>query len=225
MHTHRSRRGMTLIEVVVASAVFSIVLLALAGVVRSSGDTSSLVHAQTAAQLRAEDALRIVRDQLRRAGEGGQSDLQVDPAPTAPGAVWEISYRVLQDGQLFDPAATDPYATLPWSADRFVLRFERSEDPANGLDDDGDLVIDDGHVALYRRPATGPDQLVAVLAKDLADFRVERQIDVRPRLHLEVEVQKVPHAAVRNIQDVTAVRAGGGPRVTHTADIWLTLPN
>ena len=116
-------------------------------------------------------------------------------------------------------------ATIPWSVDRYVLRFERTEDPANGLDDDGDMVVDDGQVALYRRPATGPDELVAVLAKDLADFRIERQIDVRPRLHLVVEVQKVPLAAIRNIEDVTAARAGNGPRVSHTADIWLTLPN
>jgi prepilin-type N-terminal cleavage/methylation domain-containing protein len=222
----RPSRGVTLIEVVISSTVLSVVFAVFLGVLESAGEASNLVHTQTDTQLRAETALRTLRDELRHAGVGGGSDLELDLTPSAPGAAWEIRYNRLEGGPLFDPTATDPYATLPWSKDRFTLRFERVDDPSNGEDDDGDLLLDEGRLALYRTPAGGGTaELVTVLAMDLADVRVELQFDVRPRLHLEVDVEQVLRTALNGMEDLAVTRAGGGPRLRHTADIWLALPN
>lgn len=218
-------RALTFVEVAMASAVFSIVILGIAGLFRSSTETSGLVHAQSDVQLEAERVLRRVRDELRLSGVGGTGDLQLNLATQAPVA-WELSYRRLSaTGPLFDPTKPS-HEKVPWSPGRFVLRFERIDDPADGQDNDGDLLIDEGRVALYRTPpGGGAEVLVGVLGRDIADFHVAEETGARTRVRLKVTVERVLRTALRTNQDVAAAKAGGGPRVSHSADIWLTIPN
>lgn len=230
---HSVRRSLTIMEIAVALAVFSVVIVAAAGFMQIGGDTSSLVHAQTRAQLDAERILRLVRAQLSRSGyPPGGGDLQVQtPHPDPATGNWRVDFNVLQNGTLIDPfnTAPDPYSTIPWSNARFSLRWEHTTDPAIGagnfgVDNDGDYILDDGQIAIYRIGA--PDQLVAVIAEDVRNFVLTEQAGLpRPRIRLQVTVERALINAVKDANDAAALRAGGGPRVSHTADMWVVIPN
>lgn len=234
------RRGLTVLEIIVSMAIFSIVIVVVATFVQVGGDTSSLVHAQTRAQMDAERILRLVRDQIGRSGyppSGG--DLVY--TPNALTDEWEIAYNLIGQGPLVNMAPIPPalpVETVPWDPRRWVIKWEHPTDAAvgagAGVDNDNDYIIDDGRVAIYQRTgvvAPFTDELTAVLANDVRDFNVTQDPDPplpngpRPRLRLQVTVERVLLNAAKSVADAAAVRAGAGPRARHTADMWVIAPN
>lgn len=219
---------MTLLESIVALAVFSVVVVGVASFVQIGGETSSLIHAQSRAQLDAERILRLVRDQIGRSGyppSGGNLVYTPNPATNE----WEIAYQTIQEGlPLVDISSPSPVASVPWNPTLYVIKWEHPTDSAVGaalnVDNDNDYIVDDGRLTLYRRVAT--DEPIGVLADDVRSFVVtEQNTPPRPRLRLQVTVERVLIHAVKNATVAAAVRAGGGPRVSHTADMWVVAPN
>lgn len=221
------RRSLTLIEVTVSATILAMLVVAMGSMVQSATETSSLVSEQTRAQSDAERLLRAVKDQLSRSGYGPQGNLVYTPNPATN--TWEIAYNKMNTDPITDPLVPANLGTL-WETTRWVIKWEHPTDSASGagigVDNDGDYIIDDGRLALYRRTAT--DQLVAVLGDNIRNFVVTQQVgtpQTQARIRLQVTAERVLVAAVKGANDAAAVRAGAGPRVRHTADLWVVIPN
>jgi prepilin-type N-terminal cleavage/methylation domain-containing protein len=218
-----ARRGMTILEVIVALSVFSVILIAVGNMFMAAGDVSNVVNAQTQCQMDAERCLDQVKQQLLRSSVGGGGNIQVNN--TASGIVdWEIAYTPIAGaGDIFDPLA--PNGAALWAGPRFVLKFEHPTDAVNGTDDDGDFVIDDGRLRLYRR--AGTDIFVSELASEVRSFVISplNQTDGGPRsrILLDCTVERVYRNLLTNTAEVLAAKAGNGPRARHRATVWLTL--
>ncbi len=225
-HQRLRRRGMTILEVIVALAVFSVILIAVGNLFMAAGDVSNVVNAQTQCQVDAERCIDQVKQQLLRSTVGGGGDIQV--SNTVSGIVdWEIAYTpIAGSGDIFDPLAPSG-AALFAGQPRFVLKFEHPTDAVNGVDDDGDFIVDDGRLRLYRRPTVGADTFVSELAAEVRSFTIStlNQTDGGPRsrILLDCTVERVYRNLLKKTSEVLAAKAGNGPRARHRATIWLTL--
>lgn len=222
---------MTLVEVMVAMAIFSIVLLVIGNLFAATGQVSNTVFQHSKVQQDAQRIMDSVTSLLSRTGQGGGGQLMHNGAPGGMVA-WEISFRPMNmSAPIFDVA--NPSGSNLWLAQTWVLKFERTAvvagrdgDPLGSGDQDNDFIVDDGRVQLYRRPVSGADILVSEIARDVRDFQVTAITpDVRPRMRFTLTLEKVMTEALRTPQDVAAARAGGGPRARHVVDRWVTLVN
>lgn len=210
-------------EVVVALSIFSVILIAVGNLFMAAGDVSNVVNAQTQCQTDAERCIDQVKQQLLRSCVGGGGNIAVNLSPG--GTIdWEIAYNTIAGGDIFDPA--NPTGAPLWSAQRFVLKFEHPTDTVNGVDDDGDFIIDDGRLRLYRRPTLGGDLFISELATEVRDFDISALTTdggPRSRILLDCTVERVFRNLLRSSAEVAAAKAGNGPRARHRATIWLTL--
>ena len=90
------KRTLTLLEVIIASTIFSLLILTV--VVASDGvlATSSVVYNRTYVEMEAEKVLNLIKDEIGRTGEsddGGTPRMALDEAPADPGVEWSLSTR------------------------------------------------------------------------------------------------------------------------------------
>lgn len=223
------KRALTLVEVAVAMTVFLIVAAGMASLVGSTATSSNVVLTSTDVQVDAERILAEVRRELSLTGAGSSSpgNLVVTGGPAPP---VEIAYNVIDQGDIFDETAPNPAQSVPWKPDRFFLSFEAEpgEDPTNGLDDDGDFLVDEVRLALYRQPPAGARSLIKVVGEGLVDVQVETTggtLPGRERVHVRFARERVQRHLIASNADLAAAQAGGGPRVRHTVDVYITPPN
>jgi prepilin-type N-terminal cleavage/methylation domain-containing protein len=223
-------RGLTLLEVVVSSAIFVVILSMVAGLLSSTASATSLVNSVTTAQTEAERVVAFLREELRGARTEDMAPLGAAGGETAT----EISYvTVDSSAPLFDSATP---GQGPWAGERRILRFEADGDEILGddIDNDGDFLVDEGRLALYVE-VSGVRQLLAVVAHDLGSdgrggdapllFTVDSSSQSLPTLVADVHVERILTEAVKGQDDLDALRAGSGPRVSHTSRLFVTLLN
>lgn len=149
-------RGFSLVEVMISLVCFSIIGLGVAGVGTASSTSMKINAARLECQRRADRCLeRLVRTvrtaslgEMLTMPEGFQS-----PQPIVDGVdMDDLTFRTFavqgpDNGAL--PALTEPY----------VVTTQASEiDPTNGVDDDGDGIID-GRDLVVQRPGQAPEVL------------------------------------------------------------------
>jgi type II secretory pathway pseudopilin PulG len=224
--TRPLNRKMTLIEVMVASGLFTGLLL-LAGLsLQISTETLQLTSSMTMSTLEADRVLRVLRTELRSASS---ATLTVTPAPVLPlgpaGAnITSVTYET------FDPTVplldtANPFNT-PATTQR-LIRFEAdgTEILGNGLDDDGDFLIDEGRVALYNAPGL-PADLIAVVGTNILGLQVARTNAAGgglAKVQIWLRVQRVILGATDN--PAVDLANGAGPRATHVVNAHFSLLN
>ena len=224
------RRGITLLEVTVSSSIFIVVLAMVSGMLSTTTSTTSLVNSVTTAQTEAERVVAFLRDELR----GARTSDMLPSGVSGPETSREISYVVVDDSApLFD--ATRP-GSVPWAGERRILRFEADGDEVldDGIDNDGDFLVDEGRLALYTSVG-GVEQLLGVIATDLGSldgsgggqlwFTVDAVTQSLPVVSAEVHVERIMTEAIKGRADLDALAAGGGPRVSHTSRLFVTSLN
>ena len=111
---------------------------------------------------------------------------------------------------------------------RYELTDPMGQD-ANGTDDDGDYLVDEGRVVIYTDAGGGtPGAVIAVLGVELSTCQLTRVnlTDGRlPTYRISVSLERVLRHAVKTNADVAAINAGAGPRVRHTASMLAIAPN
>lgn len=229
MQRSNASRGVTLVEITVASAILIIVAWAAFGLMRTSSGSSSFVFEQTRVSLDCQRALKFLKDEMRRTSTGSSGGLTYIPTPVA-GVAWELRYfRQEPTGQLWAGGfnADDPYAgtTIVWSANQFVIRYEITE---TTTDIDGDFVTNEGRLVLYRDNA-GTLEQVQMVAENIVTLNVTgptvpSEDDGRPTLTFQCTTERVLRSAVDG-QNLGAVTAGGGPRMRYQGNIVVALRN
>lgn len=218
----RRRAGLTMLEVTIAIALFTIVIFGVSTTLQSAGEVASLVHNQTTVQLEAQRVVRLIAEQVERTNtvntvKGGRFTLT--NSGTSP-TVWEMSYyRLDTSSDIFDESNFS--APVPWSTQQYTIRCLRSETAGytDGSDNDGDYLVDEEHIVLLENGTQ-----VAVLGKDLYATVSALDNQARPRFRLTLEVQRLVYGVVKTAADATAAKAGNGPRVRYIYDTWFTLP-
>lgn len=220
MSTQSTRRSaMTLLEAMMSLLIMAGVMTLALGSFSATAETASTTAAMTDAQLEAERLVRLVRAELAASGLSGTGGLRVIDTNSAD-ALLEVEYTPVDpDVPLFD--VTNPYAA-PWVGVRRVLKFEADpgETLGNGVDDDGDLLIDEGRLAIYQR--TVGDLLLVTLGSNVADLSVEIDPNASPlaRIWVQVTVERALPAAVRGAADVATP-----PKTRHTSSALLSPLN
>lgn len=150
----RSRAGFTIVDVMVALVVTVSVLGGLFTFLQSAISGSRMTAARSVLSRRAHDVVERVADLLLLA------DLDsLSPAVAPLGATF-LDYRVPQS-----VAA----AGVTWANTARIERQDEPSDPANGFDDDGDGVIDEGIIVLVRELGLAGEQQT-ILATNVAPF-------------------------------------------------------
>lgn len=220
-----ARRALTLVEVAIATALFSVIVFAVATALDSAGGVASVVHNQTTVQLEAQRVMQLIEDQLyltNTVDDGG--DFAVNVATTSP-IKWEMTFHKLDPkADIFDESTG--VGSVPWSSETYTIRcsYAESGGPQDGTDNDGDYLVDEERIELLEDGV-----LVAVLGDDLyADLPLSSGIETagfsRPRLHFRLRVDRLIYGVVKTTADAAAAKAGGGPRVRYIYDTWITLP-
>jgi hypothetical protein len=214
----RSTSGLTLLEMVVSTSILAAVILMVSSLVGASADTVSAVGTMTATHTEAERILAFVAGELRGSTLTGPNPLQLVGGS-------EVRFTSIDmAAPIFDPA--DP-TNVPWSPIRKVIRLQAdgAEVRGNGVDDDKDFLVDEGRVVLYSRVGTTDTELVS-FGPDIGTFSVSLDTSQGlPRVRVVVRVERVLRNAIKGQADLDALAAGGGPRLSHTAETVVTLIN
>jgi len=150
----RSRAGFTIVDLMVALVVSVGVMGGLFAFLQSAITGSRMTAARAVLSRHAHDVVERVADLLLLA------DLDsLSPAAAPLGATF-LDYRV--------PESVDA-AGVTWANTARIERQEDPADPANGLDDDGDGVADEGVVVLVRELGLAGEQQT-ILATNVAPF-------------------------------------------------------
>jgi prepilin-type N-terminal cleavage/methylation domain-containing protein len=151
-----TRRGHTLVEVLVA-----VVVLAIA------------IGAAALVGLRSEDAIRTESVRLTLDGQARQvtarllAELRGSSAGSVSGLVESPEWDdLLQFEQVASISPTS--GQIDWSTARVELRYEAGE-VDDGIDNNGNGLVDEGRVVLIRDPG-GPDEIEATLTHWVAEY-------------------------------------------------------
>ena len=159
---HIGREGFSLLEVLIATGIFVVILAAVYGLMLTVQETYATSKTVASLEVRARQAVDRIADELQ---DAGVSEL-VPPAPIAPFGTTELQYKKNTGYDLVTEEIT-------WS-DPFVIRLDTSGDPvvifeelnalggvedsgviargvrayaegetANGVDDNGNGLIDE----------------------------------------------------------------------------------
>lgn len=158
------RRGFTVVEVVIAASVLAIVVALSLGLLGSMSEQVADSTVISDLRARGRNASVLLKRELRSIA--GETVSLSDPDPDDTDSFRAISYRQVIR---FEPGATPPEVLDPLppaSPHRIVFELEGGES-ANGVDDDGDGLIDEGRVFLERGGAR-----IAEVARDVRSFKV-----------------------------------------------------
>ena len=153
------RSGVTLLEVVLASALLAAVLGAALMVVQRGKSAMAEGHLHARAEARAHRALQRVMAELRGAG--------IDALVPALNPNGITSSATLT----FDPIIGVSGAAPVWGSPIRIARVPAPEDPNDGRDNDGDGVVDEG-VLMLTRDLGGPSEasfLICSQVRELAE--------------------------------------------------------
>lgn len=145
-----SRAGFSLVELLLAVALLSIVLASTAIVSSTGYRTYRASSAQSSAESRARRGLDRAATELRRA-----------VADTVPNPGGNLGMDLVEFRQAVGIDGTGNLQLGPLM--RLALELDAGE-PANGLDDDGDGLVDEGELVLTR-DVGGPAQTRVVLVR------------------------------------------------------------
>lgn len=221
----RARAGLTLLEAVISASILAGLISLAVGASSTSAQTASAAAAVTDAQTTAERVLRLVREQLAMSASSPTPSvpgvLVIDPNPS--NQAFEVEFTPIDlNAPLFN--AADPTA-LPWTSSRRVIKFEKegAETLDNGVDDDGDFLVDEGRITLSRRTGGG-DLFIVTLGASIRSLLVTHDPVAAPlpRAAVQLTVERTIPGAVRRAQDLAA---GKFPTARHTAHALVTLLN
>ncbi len=156
-----ARRGSTLIEVTIGAVLMFVILGALGLVVRSSSGLASSDMVETSARLDAWRAVSRIAGALNAAGSA-----TLDPALASTGLEHSdaLSFQTL-----LDTSATAAAADLSWHPNsRVWLQYDDGE-TNNGIDDDGDGLVDECRAMLTTAEGT-PQERTIVLVSNVAEY-------------------------------------------------------
>lgn len=211
---------MTLVEVVVATAVTAAIALAALATLGAAGGSASLAGAQASAHADGERVVALLAQEVRCSGLGAPGALTATPTGLQRGAPLDrVEYAACLGWE------AGPPVRLRWSPRRVVaFEADKREVPGNGVDDDGDLLVDEGRVTL--RLAGQAGEPLAVLCVDVGRFEVALDPGPDrggPTLAVAVTIERLIAAAVRDEAARARARTGQGGRVTHVARAVVPL--
>lgn len=150
-----ARRGFTLYEVAITVGLLGLVFAAAGMVSRSTSDLASFSGEKSRTEGRANRTLDRIVEELSTAGR----DL-LDPDPEAPGWTEDVDFQVAV-GVAGGAVQWGPVQTLLWEREPAELD--------DGVDNDGDGLVDEGRVVLVRNPGMANEQRI-VLCSGVAEF-------------------------------------------------------
>jgi type II secretory pathway pseudopilin PulG len=149
------RRGFTTVEMVISFVIMAMLLGSIGLATLSGKDTYQQGEKVATLEARARRALSRIASELT-----GAQRTTLNPQPNAPLGGSNVRYRTCL-GYSGGAAQWGPYS-------RLMLRQD-PRDPDNGLDDDGDGLIDEGEVVLVRDDG-GPNQQTLVLVRGVSEY-------------------------------------------------------
>lgn len=151
-----NRAGFTIIELLVSLSLVS-VMAGLAMLIQATGNSALKSSTQqTEAEGKARRGLDRAARELQRAVVMNLFTNFTALAPDSPSLTY-LSAAGLVDGVLVPGTVT----TIAWESD--------PRDPNNGLDDDGDGLVDEGVVALWKNVGEA-DEVRVVICSDVTEF-------------------------------------------------------
>ena len=148
-------RGMTLLEMTIATVAFMVVIGAVYSVLASGSQT---VHATTVSGQLERKVERIARRIGRTVMLAGASTLL--PSPQAPLGSSQVSFQCSQ-GWANDAMVWGPVISVGLEDD--------INDPSDGMDNDGDGCIDEATV-VWRRDVGGPNEVSEIWVDNVRRF-------------------------------------------------------
>jgi hypothetical protein len=159
-HGNETRRGMTLVEALIATTIMTAIAGSIGLVVRSTSSAMSAVTVSVHEEARARRGMNRVKELLR-----GSARSTIAPQPNHPAwDTWVEFQRV--SGQVNGVPTFEPL-------ERIALRVDPT-DPVDGVDNDGDHLIDEGEL-VWTRGIGSPEQTSFVLVRGVANrFELEQ---------------------------------------------------
>jgi hypothetical protein len=138
------RLGISLLELTIATATLGVVLASGLGVHLSTLDTYDSLRTRVLVESEGYDAIEKVTDRLRASG------FDTITPPPAPGAV-ESTIEFTRANDLVGGVPT-------WEAPERIELIESPADPADGIDNDGNGLVDECHVVWIREVGTAAEK-------------------------------------------------------------------
>ena len=133
---HHRSGGFTLVELAISSVVFGIILSASLGASLTAQNGFSAAMIRSRLDQRAQRALDLIVDEFGTAGRTG-----LTPTSALPLGSDRLTYR--------RPTGLTAGA-VAWGSASSVAYEYTADEPNNGIDDDGDGLVDEGRVVLIR---------------------------------------------------------------------------
>jgi len=147
--------GFTLYEVAITVGLLGLVFAATGLVSRSTSELANFSGEKSRTEARARRTLDRVVEELEMAGR-----TMLDPDPAAPGWTADLDFQCV-DGIVANAPTWGPLTALEWEREPTEL--------ADGQDNDGDGLVDEGRVVLVRNKNAANEQRI-VLCSGVAEF-------------------------------------------------------
>ncbi|MBL8858534.1 MAG: prepilin-type N-terminal cleavage/methylation domain-containing protein [Planctomycetes bacterium] len=147
--------GFTLVELAISSVVFGVILSATLGASFTAQNGFSAAVIRSRLEQRAQRALDLILDEFGTAGQTG-----LTPASAPPLGSFSLTYR--------RPTGIAAGA-ITWGNASTVLFEYTADEPNNGVDDDGDGLVDEGRIVLIRNVGL-PTERRTVLATGVPEL-------------------------------------------------------
>lgn len=144
LNARRARRGVTLLEVVIATGCLALLLGAIGTVAQRGRSAAEAGVSATALSSKAQRLVDRIAAELMNATA---ASLPISPAAGRAAAL--VEYRTVEG---FDVVA----GAIDEGARRRIARVPSPEDPNDGLDNDRDGIVDEGNVVLVLDTAASP---------------------------------------------------------------------
>lgn len=140
----RARRGVTLLEVVIATGCLALLLGAIGAVAQRGRSAAEAGVSSSALSAKAQRLVDRIATELMNA-----TSASLPLSPAAGRAAAQVEYRTVEG---FDVVA----GAIDEGARRRIARVPSPEDPNDGLDNDGDGIVDEGNVVLVLDTSATP---------------------------------------------------------------------
>jgi len=162
LNASRARRGVTLLEVVIATGCLALLLGAIGAVAQRGRSAAEAGVSATALSARAQRLVERIAGELLNA-----TSASLPLSPAAGRAAAQVEYRTVEG---FDVVA----GAIDEGPRRRIARVPSPDDPNDGLDNDGDGLVDEGNVVLVLDTEATPAREL-VLASGVTET-LEREI-------------------------------------------------